>query len=100
MQKNNKRAFHIIKTHACCYKWFIINVYYKRSIINGLLQMSLLLLLYYNKADVHSRLSEREKQGQHKHHHNTHYDLKGKTHANVVHKRVTAGLHYKSVWRR
>ena len=32
--KNNKRAFHIIKTHACCYKWFIINVYYKRSITN------------------------------------------------------------------
>lgn len=93
--KNNKRAFHIIKTHACCYKWFIINVYYKRSITNEFIIVALL-----NKADVHSRLSEREKQGQHKHHHNTHYDLKGKTHANVVHKRVTAGLHDKSVWRR
>ena len=40
--KNNKRAFHIIKTHACCYKWFIINVYYKRSITNELIIVALL----------------------------------------------------------
>lgn len=42
--KNNKRAFHIIKTHACCYKWFIINVYYKRSITNEFIIVALFII--------------------------------------------------------